>query len=209
MRPLRPASDSLNCPVLTKDGNIALELTTFQSELRDAYVRGGPGAIISGFIWLASGLVAEYYGVATGFYTLFFGGMFIFPLSKVVVKAIFRRNPESKSNPGGLIVIETLFPMIGGLFAAWLLLPHRPDDVFSVAAIAVGAHYFGFRSAYGDWTYWVFGAILCCVGFGSILCGLPPSGLVPFAFAIVEIAFGIWFIVVNRATNSPDRVESN
>ena len=111
--------------------------TDYQIELREAYVRGGPGAIVSGLIWLAAGLTAIYAGVANGFYVLFFAGMFIFPISKVVLSIFFKRKSESKGNPGGLVVIETVFPMIGGLFAAWLLLPYRPEFVFPMAAIAV------------------------------------------------------------------------
>ncbi|MEO1526250.1 MAG: hypothetical protein AAFX06_12490 [Planctomycetota bacterium] len=171
----------------------------FQDELRRAYVRGGPGAIVSGLIWLAAALVSSNGGVATGFAVLFFGGMLIFPISKLVVQFLFRRPSESKGNPGGLIVMETVFPMIGGLFAAWLLLPHRPEFVFPLSAIAVGAHYFGFRTAYGDWTYWAFGAILCFVGVGSIVFGLPSSAVVPYLVAMVEIAFGIGFICFDRA----------
>lgn len=153
--------------------------------------------MISGIVWLAAGITEAYSNVSTGFAVLFFGGMLIFPAAKIVVLTCFHRQPESKQNPGGLIVVETIFPMIGGLFAAWLLLPHRPEFVFSVAAIAVGAHYFGFRTAYGDWTYWVLGTIMCSIGVGSILFSMPPSGIVPFAIAAIEIAFGCWFIFVD------------
>jgi hypothetical protein len=61
------------------------------------------------------------------------------------------------------------------LFAAWLLLPYRPEFVFSVSAIAVGTLYFGFRTAYGDWTYWDFGAVLCLIGTFLIVLAIPPS----------------------------------
>ena len=174
-----------------------MQLNQYQADLRRAYVRGGPGAIVSGVIWLAAGLVARFSSITNGFYLLFFAGMFIFPISKLVLKVFFQREPESKLNPGGLIVIETVFPMIGGLFAAWLLLPYKPEFVFSISAIAVGAHYFGFRTAYGDWTYWILGGALCLVGAGSIMFRVPASNLVPFAIALIEILFGIWFIVVD------------
>tara|TARA_B100000035_G_scaffold70713_1_gene58042 strand:- start:2181 stop:2735 length:555 start_codon:yes stop_codon:yes gene_type:complete len=175
-----------------------MTLENYQQELRRAYVRGGPGAIISGGVWFAAALMAMYSSISDGFFLLFFAGMFIFPASKLVLKLFFQRAPESKSNPGGLIALETVFPMIGGLFAAWLLLPHRPDLVFSVSAIAVGTHYFGFRTAYGDWTYWVFGAALCIIGISSIVLTIPSANLVPFVVALVEIAFGVWLIVADR-----------
>ena len=175
-----------------------MNLESYQHELRRAYVRGGPGAITSGGVWLAAALTAMYSSISDGFILLFFAGMFIFPLSKLALKLLFQRSPESQSNPGGLIALETVFPMIGGLFAAWLLLPYRPDLVFSVSAIAVGTHYFGFRTAYGDWTYWVFGSALCMIGISSIVLAVPSSNLVPFIVATVEVIFGAWLILADR-----------
>jgi len=33
----------------------------------------------------------------------------------------------------------------------------------------------GIRTAYGDWTYWGFGAMLCLIGTFSIVLAIPPS----------------------------------
>lgn len=182
-----------------------MEITAAQAELRHAYLRGGPGAIVSGCVWLSAALVASARGVPTGFVVLFFGGMLIFPISKLIVGLFFKRGTVTPGNPGGLAVIETVFPMIGGLLAAWLLLPYRPDWVFAMAAIAVGAHYFGFRTAYGDWTNWVLGGALCVVGLGSIFLRFPEPPAVPFVIAAVEILFGAWLI---RASFAQDRAEA-
>ena len=175
-----------------------MSLNSHQQELRYAYVRGGPGAIISGGVWFAAALTAMYSSISDGFFLLFFAGMFLFAVSKLALKLVIQRAPESKSTPGSLICLETVFPMVGGLFAAWLLLPYRPEFVFSASAIAVGTHYFGFRTAYGDWTYWVFGAVLCTIGLSSIALAIPSSSLVPFIVAIVEIVFGTWLILADR-----------
>ena len=170
-----------------------METTTAQQELRTAYVRGGPGAVVSGIVWLAAGSTAVGSGVAAGFTVLFFGGILIFPISALLVRTVFRRPPPPRENPGGLTVIETVFPMIGCLLAAWLLIGYRPDVVFPLAAIAVGAHYFGFRTAYGDWTYWVLGGVMCLVGVGAIFAKWPPASAVPCVIAAVEVGFGAWF----------------
>lgn len=175
-----------------------MQLTDYQRELRQAYARGGVGAIVSGLVWLAAGLTASQTSIPKGFAVLFFGGMFIFPISKLIMSAVVRRPSVSQGNPGGLVVIETVFPMIAGLFAAWLLMPHRPEFVFGMSAIAVGTHYFGFRTAYGDWIYWAFGAILSSIGFSSIAMGAPGGEFVPFVVAIVEVLFGIGLLVADR-----------
>ena len=177
------------------------DLLQAQAELRHSYVRGGPGAFVSGLVWLVAAITADSRGVATGFTVLFFGGMAIFPLGALAVRGIFRRPSPSAGNPGPGVVIETVFPMIGGLLAAWLLLPHRPELVFPVAAIAVGSHYFGFRTAYGDVGYWVLAAVMCGVGTAAIFSQVLPPEAVAWIIAGVEMGFGVWFTIrgVSRA----------
>jgi len=139
-----------------------------QADIRQAYLGGGPGTAVSGSVWLAAGLVAQEPGVKAGFLVLYFGGLLIFPLSLLVVRGLFRRPALPPGSLGERIVGETVIPMIGGLLGAWLLLPFRPELVLPMAAIAVGAHYFGFRSAYGDRTFWLPGAILCGIRLAPI-----------------------------------------
>ncbi len=47
-------------------------------------------------------------------------------------------------------------------------------------------------SAYGDWSNWVLGAILCNIGAASILGGTPSAIIVPFLIAAIESVFGCW-----------------
>ena len=109
-----------------------MEIATVQLEIRRAYLRGGPGAMVSGIVWLVAGVVAATYGLPIGFAFLFFGGMLIFPVATFILRVLLRRKAVSKENPGGLTVIETIFPMISGLMAAWLFIPYRPEFVFHV-----------------------------------------------------------------------------
>lgn len=175
-----------------------MDIATAQAELRASYLNGGPGAVVSGLVWLAAAVSATTWGTPTGFAVLFFGGMMIFPLGTLVVRTIFRRESPSPDNPGGRTVIETVFPMIGGFLAAWILLPYRPELVFPLAAIAVGAHYFGFRTAYGGIAYWGLAAVICAVGLGTIFVGVPGGGTVPYVIAAVELVFGGW-VTANEA----------
>jgi hypothetical protein len=160
--------------------------------------------VVSGIVWLCSALVATIHGVPLGFAVLFFGGMLIFPVASVIVRYFFGRSKVSPGNPGGLTVIETIFPMIGGLLAAWLLIPYRPDFAFPMSAIAVGTHYFGFRTAYGDWTNWILGGIMCAVGVGAIFYGLPTSFIVPYTIAVIETSFGVWLTWVSLSKERND-----
>ncbi|MFO0940149.1 MAG: hypothetical protein U0930_05220 [Pirellulales bacterium] len=160
-------------------------------------------------MWFTSGIAAHTKGMAFGFTVLFLGRMLIFPIATLILRGVFGCNKLSRTNPGGLMVIETIFPMIGGLLAAWLLLPYRPDFVFSMSAIAVGTHYFGFRSAYGDWTNWILGGAICSVGVTAIFAGLPTAPMVPFVIAVLEMVFGFWLTWISLSKDRPAKLNSN
>lgn len=160
--------------------------------------------MVSGIVWLIAGAIVTTNGVRIGFGVLFFGGMLIFPVASLIARSCFGRPKVSPGNPGGLTVIETIFPMIGGFLAAWLLIPYRPDLAFPISAIAVGAHYFGFRTAYGDWTNWVLGGFLCAVGMGAIFYGLPARSSVPYVVAAIEIVFGCWLTWMSLVKENTD-----
>ena len=131
----------------------------------------------------------------TAFAALFIGGVFIFPLSALVCKLAFKRNASVTGNPLGVLCLESTIAMIGCLLAAWLLLPDQPELVFPVAAIAVGTHYFAFKTAYGDRTYWLLGAILTGIGCAGVF--VFPDRTLPLILSVAaaELAFGVLLTV--------------
>lgn len=174
-----------------------MDLTAYQKDLRASYIGGGIGAIVSGTVWAVAAIMEGQAGTAPAFWTLFFGGMLIFPVSLLICRAIFRRPNTAPGNPGGTLVIETLPGMFLGLFAAFLFIGSHPEWVFPIAAIAVGAHYFPFRTAYGDPLYWILGGLMMVVGavggFTNITLPLGTAWLI----AIVEVVFGVVLVVRN------------
>lgn len=171
-----------------------MTLAEAQSDLRRAYVGGGPGVLVSGLIWLAAAAVERGRGTAAAFVFLFFAGMLIFPVATLACRLLFRRAKEAAGNPLGLLALESTVAMIGGLFAAWLILPFRPDYVFPLSAIAVGTHYAVFRTVYGDRTFWLLGALITAVG----VLGIYPAFTVPggpiLAVGLIELVFALTLI---------------
>lgn len=161
-----------------------------QDDLRRAYVGGGPGVVISGVIWLVATLIQPGRGVSTAFAALFFGGMLIFPGTKLICRTVFHRENESSNNPLGMAVLEGTFAMIGGLFAAWLFFSLRPALVFPFAAIAVGTHYFVFKTVYGDRSFWLLAAVVTAIGLGDIFV-MPMHGSTALLVSATELAFGL------------------
>jgi len=168
-----------------------MTLDDFQKDLRRSYVGGGPGAVVSGIVWALAAVMTARSGIAIGFATLFIGGIFIFPIGTFISRFIFKQSSLDPKNPGGRIVIETLPAMFVGLFIAYTFISINPEYVFPIAAMAVGSHYFSFRTAYGDILYWVLGAIMTAIGAAAILgyFTLPFSTVA--GIASVEIVFGI------------------
>ncbi|HET9428412.1 MAG TPA: hypothetical protein VFO69_08660 [Allosphingosinicella sp.] len=171
-----------------------------QKDLRRAYVGGGPGVIVSSLVWFAAALVERQEGVGPAFISLFFGGMLIFPLSLLASRLLFRRAKESGANPLGGLALESTIAMIGGLLAAWLFLPLRPELVFPIAAVAVGTHYFVFKTLYGDALFWLLGGLITLVGLIAIFDVAPVPGGVTLAVGLIELLFGLFLTM--RATGA-------
>ncbi len=172
-----------------------MTITDAQADLRRAYVGGGPGAVVSGLLWFVAAWVEARHGVRSGFITLFFGGMLIYPLGLAASRLLFRRATEAKGNPTGPLALEVTIAMIGCLIAAWLILPHRPELVFPIAAVAVGTHYFAFKTAYGDRTYWLLAGLITLLGLAEIFGVTRLGGAMILAVGAVEVMVGILLIV--------------
>jgi hypothetical protein len=160
-----------------------------QRDIRRAYVGGGPGVVVSAIVWLGAGIVQHKSDATHAFAVLFFGGMFIYPISMLASRVLFHRRKEVAANPLGMTALESTIAMIGGLFGAWLFLAHEPAWAFPFAAIAVGTHYAVFRTVYGDNMFWLLSAIITAVGLWQIL-GTPLPGGTILWVALVEFIFG-------------------
>ena len=175
-----------------------MQIRHAQAEIRRAYVGGGPGAFVSGMIWAAAAITGLGYGVPTAFAVLFFGGMLIFPVSFMLERVLFHPVKASPGNPLGRNALESTIAMIGGLFAAWLIMPHDPALVFPLSAIAVGTHYFVFRTVYGDGSYWILGALITAAGAAAVFDLGPMRDILLYAVAVIELAFGVLLTVKAR-----------
>jgi hypothetical protein len=166
-------------------------ITEAQQDNRRAFVGGGPGAFVSGLLWLGAALIMRQRGVGTAFAFIFFGGMLIFPLTLLVSRQMFKRAPASKSNSLGRVVPESTVAMIGGLFAAWLFLSSKPAYVFPLVAVAVGTHYASFGTVFGNKLFWVRAGLVTAIGVLDILGYVRFPNGPALAVGILEIVFGI------------------
>ena len=141
-----------------------MEISDAQREVRSVYRNGVIGQTISGFIWLLSAGLGTWVSVRSGVVTLAVGGMFIFPLTQLVLRLLGGPTTLQTENPlDGLamqvaFIIPLTIPVIG---AATL---HNVNWFYPAFTVIVGAHYLPFVFLYGMQEYAILAAILIAGG---------------------------------------------
>ncbi len=177
-----------------------MDMIAAQQDMRTAYVRGAPGVLVSGLVWLAAGLVWLNTGVPMGFAVLFVGGMAIVPVSLLIARAGLRAPKPAKGNPLERLGLESTLFLFAGIFIAYGLLGTLPAAVFPVMAIVIGARYFVFRSVYGELLYWALGAALVAAGVAATVLGPVWPGNLALVVGAIECVFaGLIFSRRGRA----------
>lgn len=141
-----------------------MQIAAAQQEMSDAHVRGAPGVLVSGLVWLVAAWLWQRHGVVNGFYGLFVGGIMIFPVSVLLSRVLFRAPRASKGNPLERLAIESTVVLLAGTLLAWRLLGAAPELAFPAMAVTIGARYFLFRTLYGNPIYWILGGAIVAVG---------------------------------------------
>lgn len=145
-----------------------------QREVRTVFVGGFAGQLVSGTIWLVSAALATWLAPEIGLWVLVAGGVFIFPLTQLVLRLMGRRaslSPENKLSGLAMQVAFTL-PLNLPLVAAATF--YRLEWFYPAFMIALGTHYLPFVFLYGMPHFAALAAIL--IG-GGLALGLYVQGV--------------------------------
>jgi hypothetical protein len=162
-----------------------------QREIRTVYLGGFPGSIVSGLLWLVSAALATWVSPAHGIVALAAGGVFIFPATQLLLKAMGRRASLDAANPLRHLAMQIAFTVPLGLPLVGAATLYRLEWFYPAFAIVVGAHYLPFTFLYGMRHFAALAAILVTTGLavGLYLPGsfsaagwLVGATLVAFAF---------------------------
>lgn len=147
----------------------SMTIADAQREVRTTFVGGFPGHLAISAIWLASAALATWGSHRAAILTLAVGGVFIFPLTQLVLRLMGRPASLPKGHPMNALARQIAFivPLCLPLVAAATL--YRRDWFYPAFMIVVGAHYLPFAHLYGMWEYEVLAALL--IG-GGLLIGL-------------------------------------
>lgn len=166
-----------------------MEFIEAQRDMRRAYVNGGLGVLVSGIVWVLSGLVTQNVSLQYGMASLFFGGMAIHPLSLLLAKLLFKRERPVASNPLEMLALQSTPFLIIGLVVGYIVSDANPDWFFAIALLAVGARYLVFQTIYGMRHYVVLGVLLIAFGFVAIWYLKLPPHAVAIAGGLTELLF--------------------
>jgi hypothetical protein len=169
-----------------------------QRDVRATYLGGFPGQIISGLIWIASASFATWSTPKVGMWFLVIGGMFIFPITKLVLRVNL-----SHPNPLNGLAMQVAFTIPLTLPLAGAAALHRLQWFYPAVLLIVGAHYLPFVTLYGMRVYAVLSGAM--IASGLVIALYMPSA--PFALGgwiggAMLIVFGVAGLAL-RATAKP------
>jgi len=162
-----------------------------QLEMRQKYMYGATGIVVSGFMWLLSGLVAYNYSPRYAILTLFIGGALIHPISTIFDKMLGMNQTHSKDNALGSLAMEGTFFMLMCMPLAYILSLQRTEWFFQGMLIIIGGRYLLFNTIYGSRLYWILGAILGMAGYLLFLFNAQ-SYISALTGSMIEVPYGLF-----------------
>jgi hypothetical protein len=148
-----------------------VDVASAQKEMRAVYLNAAPGQAVSALLWLVSAALGTWVSVRAGIVALVIGGMFIFPLTQLVLAALGRPTSVGKDNPLRELAPEIAFivPLTMPLVGAAAL--HKLAWFYPGFMIVVGAHYLPFSFLYGRRAFLALAAVLLFAGFALVWSG--------------------------------------
>jgi len=166
-----------------------LNIAEAQRDVRTVFLGGFAGQLVSSAVWFLSAAAATWYSTRTGILILVFGGMFIFPLTQLLLRLLGRPASLPKGHPMNALGMQVAFlvpfslPLIG---AATL---YRHNWFYPAFMLVVGVHYMPFIFMYGMWQFGILAASLIGASIAIALYLPPVFSLGGWFTAIVLLVF--------------------
>ncbi len=186
-----------NFKFLTSKNHFQMDIEVAQKNMRDAYLGGGSGVLVSGLVWMTAGTFAIYGSKQMSFLVFFIAGMFIHPLGLLVDKLFKRSGKHLKENPLGPLAMESTVILFIGLFLVYALFQTFPNWLFPVMLLMIGVRYLIFQTIFGMKIYWILGISLIIAGGIGLVSNLPfySFGMIG---GLIELIFSILIIQKNK-----------
>ncbi len=135
-----------------------------QREIRQGYLGGFVGQLVSAILWLGSAGLATWDSQAAGIRFLVVGGFFIYPLTRAGLALIKTGAKIPRENPLNGLAMQVAFtlPLVLPVVGAAAL--YRIEWFYPAFMIVLGAHYLPFVFLYGMRMFAVLAAGLVMLG---------------------------------------------
>lgn len=120
-----------------------------QREVREVFVGGFWGQLVSSIIWLTSATLATWVSPKAGIWTAVVAGFFIYPLTLLLLRLSGRRASLSRDNPLGKLGMQIAFAGAAPLLLLVPVTEFRLTLFYPALMVIMGAHYFPFTFLYG------------------------------------------------------------
>jgi hypothetical protein len=152
-----------------------------QREVRTVFVGGFWGQLVSSVLWLVSAALGTWSTPRVAILTLVFSGIFIFPLTQLMLRLSGRRASLTNGNPFNALGMQVAFTLPLSMLLLFPVTQLKLDLFYPALMILLGAHYLPFVFQYGMLMFYPLAAIL--IG-GGVVIGMYVHG--PFSL-------GGWF----------------
>jgi hypothetical protein len=146
-----------------------MDIRDAQREVRDVYIGGFVGQLVSSVIWFASAALGTWNTPKASIVTVVIGGFFIFPIVQLVLRLSGRPASVSKENSFNALGMQIAFVLP---FTMLLLVPvahYNLNLFFPALMILLGAHYLPFATLYATRMFLFLAGILITMGTGIAL----------------------------------------
>jgi hypothetical protein len=167
-----------------------MQVQDAQSEVRTVFVGGFFGQLVSATLWLVSAALGTWVTPRAAIIELVFGGILIFPITRLLLRLTGRRASLTSENPLWYLGMEIAFTLPLSMLLLVPVTAFRLNWFYPALMILVGAHYIPFTFLYGMRMFIPLSAILVGGGVaialyvpGSFSVGGWAGGLTLFIFA--------------------------
>jgi hypothetical protein len=169
-----------------------MKVQAAQREVRQVFLGGAMGQLVSALLWLASAVLATWGTPRQAIVVLIVGGFFIFPATQAGLRLLGRRASLSPENPLGALGLQVAFTLPLSLPVVAGATLYKLNWFYPAFMIVLGAHYLPFVFLYGMRMF----AVLCALLVGAgVAIGLHGSEWFSLGAWITTATLGVFALV--------------
>jgi hypothetical protein len=166
-----------------------MEITAAQRDVRQTFMGGFAGQLVSATIWAASAAACTWHSFLSGELTLLLGGCLIFPLTQLLLRSMGHAYALPKGHPMNALGMQVAFTLPLTFPLVLAIASFHPAWFYPALMITVGAHYLPFIFMYGMGQFGALSAALIASGIAIAMYRPTPTSLGAWLTAAILLTF--------------------